>query len=537
MAKHEVTSPDGQVFEVDAPDGATENEIIDYAKRNFGMVTKAQTTEPSPSRAIGDILPNVGVSEAVLSGLTGAVATPIAGLTGLAATMLPGGRPGLGKDAVEAVQSALTYEPRSRTGKAIIGGVSAPFEWLANKGSQAGGAYQEAITPIFGEAAGEVFGTGLETAVNMAPALISPLAKAVGPFKGVNPRVAVANEKGFALTPHEMGAGPLARGMAGLAGEPMLGKSVSAKNAPKVDKIIADDVKMAAESITDIDAINAAISDAGKVYEPVRSMGMITTSPQYFNDLANIIKEKAKAEFAFPSKEKSPIFDYVDNLRQAKVDADAMVSKLNEVRADAKKAYAAGDWEQYGASKQAALAMEKELARHAKAIGAPDDVVGSMVKARETQAKLYDTKEAIAGEHLNPQTFFRKNKGGDKLSGGSKDVAELAQYFPKSFQNPRPIAATGATATDLALAAIRNEWKSLFLRPLARDLLSSRAGQEMMMAGIRSPEQIRGVLANPAVTGSLISATQGGDQQPTPPLLMRQPVIRVNQSVLNGTRG
>jgi len=492
--------------------------------------------DAAPSRSIGDVLPNVGVSEAALSGLTGAVATPIAGLTGLAATMLPGGRPGLGKDAVEAVQSALTYEPRSRTGKAIIGGVSAPFEWLANKGSQAGGAYQEAITPIFGEAAGEVFGTGLETAVNMAPALISPLAKAVGPFKGVNPRVAVANEKGFALTPHEMGAGPLARGMAGLAGEPMLGKSVSAKNAPNVDKIIADDVKMVAESITDIDAINDAVSTAGKAYEPARKLGVFKASTQYSNDLDAIVASKLKSAQTFSKSPTPPEVKYIDSLKVPVIDSDAMVSKINEIRREASSFFAKGETDMGRAASEAAKAMEKELIRHAQSFG-PSKTVTDMIQARQTIAKLYDTKEAIAGEHLNPQTFFRKNKGGDKLSGGSKDVAELAQYFPRSFQNPRPIAATGATATDLALAAIRNEWKSLFLRPLARDLLSSRAGQEMMMAGIRSPEQIRGVLANPAVTGSLISATQGGDQQPTPPLFMRQPVIRVNQSVLNGTRG
>lgn len=46
MGQYRITSPDGQEFEITAPEGASESEILDYAKRNFSMMPKAQATKP-----------------------------------------------------------------------------------------------------------------------------------------------------------------------------------------------------------------------------------------------------------------------------------------------------------------------------------------------------------------------------------------------------------------------------------------------------------------------------------------------------------
>ena len=41
--KYRITSPDGQEFDITAPEGASEAEVMDYAKRNFAMLPKAES--------------------------------------------------------------------------------------------------------------------------------------------------------------------------------------------------------------------------------------------------------------------------------------------------------------------------------------------------------------------------------------------------------------------------------------------------------------------------------------------------------------
>lgn len=116
-------------------------------------------------RAIGDALPNIGFGEGVLSLASGAIAAPAAGLAGLAAAANPFFKPGVGADTVKAVQEAMTYRPRSEVGQTVVNTVSAPFEWLAGKADQAGGAVTDATgSPALGAAA--------NTAIQMAPAAI-----------------------------------------------------------------------------------------------------------------------------------------------------------------------------------------------------------------------------------------------------------------------------------------------------------------------------------------------------------------------------
>jgi len=48
MATYEITAPDGRVFEVDAPAGATESQILDFAKSQIAKMPAVQPEFPSP---------------------------------------------------------------------------------------------------------------------------------------------------------------------------------------------------------------------------------------------------------------------------------------------------------------------------------------------------------------------------------------------------------------------------------------------------------------------------------------------------------
>ena len=52
MPLYDVTSPSGEVFEINAPDGATENEVLLYAQQQFGQMEEETVTIDTGSDVI-----------------------------------------------------------------------------------------------------------------------------------------------------------------------------------------------------------------------------------------------------------------------------------------------------------------------------------------------------------------------------------------------------------------------------------------------------------------------------------------------------
>lgn len=110
-----------------SPVGLPEGFIIDQPQQSQGLPEGFVVNEPasqdeapkekggffSDLAAFADRDPVLGGAENLLSFLTGAIAEPISGYVGMAA----------GADAVGAIQKALTYQPRSESGKQIQEGV------------------------------------------------------------------------------------------------------------------------------------------------------------------------------------------------------------------------------------------------------------------------------------------------------------------------------------------------------------------------------------------------------------------------------
>lgn len=106
MPKYRITSPDGQSYEVTAPDGATEAEVLAYAQRNFKM-EKAPDAQPKSkpfgqqlNEGIADIPRQAGLTvRAGLQGL-GNIADLVATPARAALNALPGVniQPGIGRN-------------------------------------------------------------------------------------------------------------------------------------------------------------------------------------------------------------------------------------------------------------------------------------------------------------------------------------------------------------------------------------------------------------------------------------------------------
>jgi len=104
MPRFEITAPDGRLFEVTAPEGASQAEVLAYAQQNFSQ-------PPQPS--IGQKA--LGVGEAALSAGTGVLGQFAGNVAGVGRELLTGdfGK-GTAEKTAQQVQQALTYQPRGQ---------------------------------------------------------------------------------------------------------------------------------------------------------------------------------------------------------------------------------------------------------------------------------------------------------------------------------------------------------------------------------------------------------------------------------------
>ena len=139
MATAKVQTPDGKTITVQVPDGATEQQIMEFVQANYKSEQETgvedQSTAIEAKSSFGDKA--LGVAENVGSFITGAVAEPIAGVAGIAQSLNPFAEEGAGAAAVESVRDALTYEPRTDAGQGQRQAIGEFIEPVAKQLSQA----------------------------------------------------------------------------------------------------------------------------------------------------------------------------------------------------------------------------------------------------------------------------------------------------------------------------------------------------------------------------------------------------------------
>ena len=446
------------------------------------------------------------IADAALSLATGAVATPVAGIAGMVAAPF-----GKGKEVVEGVQQAMTYQPRTAGGRAITDTIAYPFEKLAQGADAAGGVVTDMATraglpPAAAAALGAQTNAGIAVGV---PTALSGGAARMSPIRGgIKPEARTAFDRDYAMTPEDMGAGPIAKSIATLAGEPKLARSISRANEDVHMKYIASDLGLPPDTpVTPKDTARIR-KEAGQVYEKARNMGRVQMDGEYFSDIAKLYGDYAKAEIDFPGS-KSPVMDLADKIRVSDASADGIVSKINTLRSDADAAFGRGDRQLGKASKDAAAALERMLVRHAEKTGQSSSVVKEMREARERIAKTYAADDAInpGTGRVDSQVYASRRRDNKPLSGGGGIIGDTAMQFPRSNMRPSivPSASGGPTIADAILSmagggkSLSLDLISLLARPVARAALESRAGQAAMLNTPELLDAIRRGQALPAV--------------------------------------
>lgn len=489
-----------------APDGATQEQALEYAKEQFAKMPKTKPDdEPSKLNPAVDYNPGVGMVESTLalgSGMAGAVAGGLSGLGTIAtnAVGLTNKPPG---DVVRDVSAAVTYEPRSKAGQVITDVAAYPFEKLAQGADFVGGKVTDATgSPAVGaatntaiQAAPMLLGRGAKAIPGESSASVAARAKAQSLNAKTDAGIAAARQEGLTITPTQAEAGILARTAESLSGSPRLEKAASRQNTSVINEMIRRDIGLP----EDVPASRAELAkiraEEGRHYEAIKKTGRFGTDAKYQADLYKQMQSVDTAAKDFAHRKENPLKSTYEGLKIESMDAASAIEEVKNLRQDADAAFARGEKQLGKAYKGFAQALDdqidRHLQRHAGAVSEPAmaEAVAKYRGARERIAKTYAAEKALndASGNFDPNVYAREQKKGKYLTGEAKKVADFASQFPKSAQYAERIGPTGATVFDaapLVFGDIPMTVKGLLTgaRPAARSIMLSDMAQDSLTA-------------------------------------------------------
>jgi hypothetical protein len=479
-----------------APSGATPGQaspsLIDSALRILSRV--------------GNGVMSAGPAETVAHLGTGAVAGLGGGLNYLGTLAATGGDTDAAKAVQEATQQALTYQPRTKEGKAIADaadkalglipkGISTVAEGLLDNGLQdpemAGRAdlsdpnTKGTVTP------------GMAAAVNTAGNALMQLGGLRGlrgaraaeasaadsvPTNAPKPapttpaellRQSLDNGKdvGYQTTPnYDPSASFLDRLGQGIAGKAQVEQGARVQNQAVTNALGARAVGLSpAELVTQqkLQAIRQAAVDKG--YAPIQDLdGPIQADAQFLKNNEAIRSEHGDSLSGNPD-----VAATADLLKRASFDPAKITDQISTLRSRASDAYTAGRPSAGAAFRKQAGELEALLDRHLQDL---DDVSPDLLNNYRAARQLIAKTHTI-GDNLNPSTGNIDAAGigsalrdGTPLTGSLKTIADFANSAPgiTTVPNGAPLPTSPLNTLAGAAAAHSTGGASLALIPAAR---------------------------------------------------------------------
>lgn len=442
------------------------------------------------------------------------VGTPLSGLSGIigAGTHAAGLTPETGADSVAQVQNSLDYQPQGAGGKMIQSAIQYPFKKLAQAADWAGDLANNPALYIptqFGTfRGGPEIAAGVNTAIQAAPSLllrgprgasraVTAAAEAPKP-EPVPPRQALIDElvaKNLKVTPTQAGkaGGSLAEGLTGAA---KLERSISLKNAKRVNELVGEDVGLkGAKEITQAD-INRLKVEANKPYSAIANTGVRKVSPDYKQEIANIGDRTGGESFKGDvPRDITRLKAVYSNIKQ--FTAQDAVNKIRQLRSEATKNIKAINAPEQNAKghvqRAIAEALDNELTRHVESLGKPE-LAANYKAARVQLAKIHTLEDALDGSNVSASELAKAKERGAPLNGNMDLVARAHTEFDRSFQNVSKIRDSSPfSVLDLGAAVVGGTVNPALLtavaaRPAARAILASDRYQRGLASGAKKPQ-------------------------------------------------
>lgn len=460
--RYEITSPEGKRFEVNAPDGASQEDVLAYAQQQF----KANAYRPIKATdemsggekflaGVGKGFVDIGRGAGQMLGLVDQKTIDEAKARDAELTNTGAGLAGNILGTVAASAPAL-FVPGAASipGAAAVGGAMSALQPVGTDESRL-------KNTVIGAALGGGAQWGLGKLAGIAANRLA-LAKQAGAQLASQNSVrdatlAAAREAGYVIPPSQSSAGVVPKLLEGLSGKYKTDQLASIRNQNVTESLarkavgLAEDAPITKEALQ---GVRSAAYESG--YTPVANAGKVATDKSYSAALSKIADDFGGASASFPGAVKSDVADLVKGLKVSEFDAGDALKMSRILRDNAGAAYAQGNNALGKASKEAAKAIEDQIERALQAAGKDGAAaLQGFRDARALIAKAHSVEDALVAESgkVNAKVLGAALQRGKPLSGELKTIGAFANNFkdvagvPKSgWANPLTVLDYGAGA-------------------------------------------------------------------------------------------
>lgn len=269
-------------------------------------------------------------------------------------------------------------------------------------------------------------------------------------------------EAGYAIPPAEMRPNLINNTLEGFSGKLQTRQVASYKNQRVTNTLASKALGLPEGETITSDALDRIRSQAGKAYQAIKSIpSNFKTDKQFADDLSQMGKDFAVAAREFPELAGNSEIDAIrKSLTRGEITPTGGMELIKKLRFDASKNYknfadpakaALAD-----AQKTAANAIESLIERNLLKQGNPE-LVQEFRNARQLIAKSYDIEAALnpADGNVSAQVLARALKKGSPYTGELKTIAKFGATFPNAAKSPEQIGSVpGISPLDFVSSGI-----------------------------------------------------------------------------------
>ena len=486
MAKFKVKSPQGEEFEVTAPDDATEEQVLSYAQAQFAA-TPEKAAPPTARVALQAAAKGAASIPDLFLGAPAKAANLLMAYGGVrggpevAADMPIIENPAFLEPTRTALESVGAIRPEfepQTAGQRVIAKAAETAPSFALAPSQGlkglagnlatgtlsgatGGAVKELTGSDIAAAATSMltpFAVGAAVSGGKAAAHITPTAK--GTLKE-------AAGAGYVVPPSKVKPGAASNAVESIGGKAAVEQQAAIRNQQVTNKLAAKALGLPETTPLTPEIVEGVKRQAGTVYDKIDALKP-TVQMEWFprfheKDLGKQLQSaKAQARELWKSNDRTP---------------------LPETRAAAEK------------MDTLAKSIEGDILKIAKASGQPE-LVKELAQSRKLMAKAYDVERALMEDgNINPKVISNMLKHKKPLEGDLRLIGKFAGTFPQASRWVASVPAPGVSGTDaLAAAALGTQDIRAGLLPLLRaPARGAMLSKPMQARLLREPEPLAGI--------------------------------------------
>lgn len=489
MPNYEITSPDGKKYRVTAPEGATQEQVLAYAKQQFGKST--QQTPEAPAAPASNV-PSYRQPGSVLSTIGRPVGRAVADIESLAV------------DPAMVVQNKLAgtnYEMPSETTRKALDRALPPPEDMPSRVAET------ASSMILGGAVGP--GGELKGGANLAAF-------------GREEALRAAHRAGYKVAPSEAGHAPIGQALQSASGKARLEREIRSDNQGVTNRLakLALDLHPDHPPL-DTQVMNEVRDEAGRAYEALRQLpGRVRTDQPLLEEIANAGADYSKLDRSFPREpgmgpeeiDRSVIEREKGRWLQPEFGPGEAVDAMRSLREEAARLFRTGksqDWALGMVKRQIAEAFAARLERYAQEANQPG-LLDTLRAARERIAKSHVIEDALnetTGD-VDALHIARAYHAGAPLTDELELIARSGQAFRRSIGKADYGGEGAFSVVDVlagAAASMHNPAliSAIALRPATRAALKSGAYQSSLVPSAKA--------ATPALSGAGMATVGAGE--------------------------